>query len=268
MITAPWLEKFPYYEQVLQESMTLAEHVLPQEFHPVCNTLLEQFDHGSSSELLGLLERKPTAEATLNDFLSLILIASLNQADAFGENNLDQVAGADLRSIEFTSGVSLDLVFHMCQMIEKEISLQHVIPTLQSIINWQKYGVELLQRPIGNECAISYSIDEAIQYRIHTVGTYYRLLASIVIGDPTVTYKYVWELLDTQLVDDQNDVGHDLYTQVNPYLPVLAKYDLLHLAQAGKNMDYVLYRHPLPDYIRSPLIDEVDQTSNRYFEDP
>lgn len=266
MITAPWLEKFPYYQDVLSASFHMAEQVLPEQLHPACTLILDKTDHGSCTELMGLLERRPAVEPALNDFLSVILIHALNRADAFGECNLGAVADSDLRTVEFIPGVALDAVFEICKHVENVSAVSWVAPALESIIQWQKYGIELLKRSEVSGNIVDYSIDEAILYRTSTLVSYYRLLGNIMIGDPNLIYKYVWEQMDSQLVDDQEDLGEDICTQPNPYLALLAKYNLLDLAKAGKNMDYILFRHALPEHIRFPLIDEVDEVSTRYFE--
>lgn len=109
----------------------------------------------------------------------------------------------------------------------------------------QKAGMETLLR--SNESNQPYSIQEAIDYRIGTLGNYFALLVSLIPQDRRKNF-----LLDVrfeQLLDDIEDILEDVKAQINPFVALLKAHDLFDEYVKG-TIDVITYGSRESDFGR------------------
>jgi hypothetical protein len=72
------------------------------------------------------------------------------------------------------------------------------------------------------------SLDETIQYRIDTVGEYFKMLAEVMFpGTEENRTEFVYQMMDIQFKDDMDDISEDIGTQPNPFVVLLQESGLL-----------------------------------------
>lgn len=96
-----------------------------------------------------------------------------------------------------------------------------------TMISAQKTGMEHVRRT-KETGKIGYTVDEALEYRRLTIGTYVNLLADIIFFDDLrFKDKRIKKLIDIQLADDLSDIREDEMTQMNPYVAALSEAGVL-----------------------------------------
>lgn len=97
---------------------------------------------------------------------------------------------------------------------------------IEGIVKAQAEGMDLLaeSRQAGK---ITYSVDQALDYRHKTVGEYVKLLADIIYINPRIKRSFVKRTMGAQIDDDKIDMIDDLNSQVNPFVALLAEHNLI-----------------------------------------
>ena len=97
---------------------------------------------------------------------------------------------------------------------------------IRKIIQAQKENLDMLIK-INNGERPLYSVDEAIKYRLETIGQYALLLSSFAFDDPRQRTYFSKILMDIQRIDDIEDILQDIDIQMNPYYALISEFDLL-----------------------------------------
>lgn len=97
---------------------------------------------------------------------------------------------------------------------------------IKRIIDGQKQNLDRLIGQIESG-EITYSVEEAIRYRLETIGQYALLLGSVAYQDENQRKYFAKILMDIQRIDDAQDVLQDITIQLNPYLALLIEFGLL-----------------------------------------
>jgi len=98
------------------------------------------------------------------------------------------------------------------------------------ILRQQERGMTMVKKYTENNKV--YSLEEALEYRLGTVGNYYYLLATCLPSE--LKSEFLTEVGLEQLFDDIGDVSEDEVNQVNPFVALLKKYGILDKYKAGK----------------------------------
>jgi len=158
-----------------------------------------------------------------------------NQDEAVGGVFLEKVlAKARLSSFKNTEGEEtranfqemIDHVKNLCRIWEIDTSSWDGY--IEKIVAAQARGMSLVVQS-RREGKIAYSVEQALDYRRQTIGNYARLLADIAFIDPEQKSKFIEKMMKKQIKDDKQDIRQDLDTQVNPFVGLIAKHDLVTL---------------------------------------
>jgi len=220
-----------------------------------------------SSDIDSLKNRYPLLKENLNTFLEIHLIKKLssylnperivfllvsntfNRLDKLGENAIstnkkstkDAIGEGFLEKVlekaklsEYTdsNGQEKKANFHQMIGFIKELASLWEIDTsnwnndITKIIEAQSVGMNLVaeSRQSGK---ITYSVEKAIKYRKNTIKTHAQLLSNIVYKKPKNKQTFIETIMNRQRGDDEIDLILDQNSQVNPFLALLEKHNLL-----------------------------------------
>lgn len=103
-----------------------------------------------------------------------------------------------------------------------------LLSNLNSIVEWQSFGMlKVLESNTNGQ--ISYSLKDAIDYRLGTLRNYFKSTAAIGIDGKNSRRNFVSALMRRQESDDQGDLWEDLKTQCNPFIAILSQHNLIGL---------------------------------------
>lgn len=97
--------------------------------------------------------------------------------------------------------------------------------TIDSILTAEVAHIDRLAHWVND--GDMYSVNEALESRLNTVGAYYHQLGGIATDNGIEEEKIMYELMGAQVEDDMFDVPEDIHTQMNPFVAALAQYGLL-----------------------------------------
>ena len=107
-----------------------------------------------------------------------------------------------------------------------------------------------------------YTIENAVDYKVSTIGTYNQLLSGIMFADDAQKREgYMIMMMNTQIADDIKDIGEDVYSQPNPFISILKKHGLLEkFLKSGKDFDTFLRDRTLHSYMTLELRSDKRKT--------
>ncbi len=179
------------------------------------------------------LDRLHTAsDYSSNQFPTSFLMAFVfmnvcNHLDDACETRGSNITSTALLNHEVSRGVYLtSLLAFLAEAANVTNTPTPSAQRLNEMIKEQQHGMTLVaqSKQVGK---IAYSLDQAIQYRIKTLGNYFSLIAELGLTDRPKQLKFAREMMAQQMADDKQDVYKDRFTQVNPYNAILHSYGLI-----------------------------------------
>lgn len=207
----------------------LEEKFPGEEWVGVCQDVLKKIDEGAYTEFVYLLSYDDEDNSQINNHgqaAAFLLMILFNQADKLIESEkkdclsevLDEPANIE-NKWSFREGFAA--VSHMLELNEaKPMDFE---ANIEEIFAWQQKGMDLLKKSKAVGRPI-YTVEAALEYRMNTLGNYFKLLAGLGIKNQESQRQFVHYFVETvQYSDDKCDAWEDWLTQVNPFVAASAQ---------------------------------------------
>lgn len=231
--------------------------------------LLSRMNWDSESEFMKLVQYN-NGEIGQRQLLSLLIMNTFNIADSRVESG-ECFGVDDKRAFQgFSFNEAISAIEKLAELTGQDLGDFH--QRVAGIVDEQLKGMELMQES-KQAGKITYSVDQALEYRRKTVGKYYQLLAEIGIDSLEQRNSFVARFSEWQVDDDKIDISEDLDTQVNPFLAILAERGLEQLlreriSKSTRGFGYSTFikNSLISEDLRQELYKRADEVSSSYLE--